>query len=82
MQGPRRAISKLCERGAANEMGQGWTKGGRMQGYPWEGCPSSLCGLTVCTADTCPDGPGFHDAARTAQPRAISAVGGPQGPST
>eukprot|EP00959_Pyramimonas_sp_CCMP1952_P078793 1647159-Pyramimonas_sp.AAC.1 len=40
-------MSKLFERGAASKTGQGWAEGTRMQKYPWEDCPSLLCGLTV-----------------------------------
>eukprot|EP00959_Pyramimonas_sp_CCMP1952_P072300 1509951-Pyramimonas_sp.AAC.1 len=47
MHGPWRAAPKLLQRGAANESGQGWAEAARMQGYPLEGCPSLLCGLTV-----------------------------------
>eukprot|EP00959_Pyramimonas_sp_CCMP1952_P147585 3088266-Pyramimonas_sp.AAC.1 len=46
MQGPWRAILELFERGAANESGQAWTEEARMQGYPWENCPSLLYGFT------------------------------------
>eukprot|EP00959_Pyramimonas_sp_CCMP1952_P408566 8562691-Pyramimonas_sp.AAC.1 len=42
-------MSKLLERGAAGESGEGWTEEARMQGYPWEGCPFLLCGSTVRT---------------------------------
>eukprot|EP00959_Pyramimonas_sp_CCMP1952_P276609 5781938-Pyramimonas_sp.AAC.1 len=45
-------MSKLPERGAANESAQGWAQEARMQGYPWEGCLSLLCGLTVSVDPT------------------------------
>eukprot|EP00959_Pyramimonas_sp_CCMP1952_P064310 1343041-Pyramimonas_sp.AAC.1 len=47
MQGPWKATSKLLERVAANESGQGFAEEARMQGYPWDGCPSLLFVLTV-----------------------------------
>eukprot|EP00959_Pyramimonas_sp_CCMP1952_P043955 918694-Pyramimonas_sp.AAC.1 len=48
MQWPRTPTSKLFEQGAASEGDEGWTEEAGMQGYPWEVCPSLLCGLTVC----------------------------------
>eukprot|EP00959_Pyramimonas_sp_CCMP1952_P058139 1213734-Pyramimonas_sp.AAC.1 len=47
MQGPWKPTSMLFERGAAHESGQGRAEEARMQGYPWEGRPSLLCGFTV-----------------------------------
>eukprot|EP00959_Pyramimonas_sp_CCMP1952_P407831 8547106-Pyramimonas_sp.AAC.1 len=29
----------------ASGSGRAWAEGARMQGCPWEGCPSLLCGL-------------------------------------
>eukprot|EP00959_Pyramimonas_sp_CCMP1952_P283749 5931297-Pyramimonas_sp.AAC.1 len=40
-------MAKLFERGAAGESGEGCTGETGMQSYPWEGCQSLLCGLTV-----------------------------------
>eukprot|EP00959_Pyramimonas_sp_CCMP1952_P429896 9003483-Pyramimonas_sp.AAC.1 len=56
MQGPWSAISKIFEHNAAIKTGQGWTEEAWMQGYPWEGCPSSLCGLTVGSSTEGPNG--------------------------
>eukprot|EP00959_Pyramimonas_sp_CCMP1952_P134519 2814600-Pyramimonas_sp.AAC.1 len=42
-------MSKVFEQGAASGSGEGRTEEARMQGHPWEGCPSLLCGLTVRT---------------------------------
>eukprot|EP00959_Pyramimonas_sp_CCMP1952_P090160 1887389-Pyramimonas_sp.AAC.1 len=58
MRGPWKAVSKLFGRGAANESGQGWTEEARMQGYPWEGCPSLPCGSTVSRGSLRSSGPG------------------------
>eukprot|EP00959_Pyramimonas_sp_CCMP1952_P139237 2914370-Pyramimonas_sp.AAC.1 len=44
MQGPWAPISKLFARGAARNSGQGWAEEARVQGYPWEGCPTLLRG--------------------------------------
>eukprot|EP00959_Pyramimonas_sp_CCMP1952_P185719 3883174-Pyramimonas_sp.AAC.1 len=49
MQGPWTPMSKLLERGKADEGGQGWVDTARLQGYPREGCPSLSCELTVPT---------------------------------
>eukprot|EP00959_Pyramimonas_sp_CCMP1952_P031409 658712-Pyramimonas_sp.AAC.1 len=40
-------MSKLLERSAADERGQGGIEEARMQGYPWESCPSLLCGRSA-----------------------------------
>eukprot|EP00959_Pyramimonas_sp_CCMP1952_P395329 8283649-Pyramimonas_sp.AAC.1 len=60
-----------------------------MQGYPWENCPSSLCGVTVharvamgksdlwCAALDGPRG-GPNTSAQDATTKSRSAIGGPQ----
>eukprot|EP00959_Pyramimonas_sp_CCMP1952_P062684 1310600-Pyramimonas_sp.AAC.1 len=42
-----KATPQISGRGAATESGQGWAEEARTQGYAWDGCPSSLFGLTV-----------------------------------